>query len=592
MKKPYVLYCVIIFLTFLSNSVLSDTIDSLKREITLVKENGSKIDLYHQLALQLTNNGKSKEAITIYQKVLSLAGNDDQIKASTYNEIGNIRAELGENEFAFKAYETALKFCGSGFMGLQAKINKNIGALFLSWKKLNEALTYYEAAESLAIKAKDLRTVADLANNKGTVYEQQNKYSLAQQSYQKALVYYQKHAVNDRIALTYNNLAILSKVQKQYLLATGYYQKSVENANKANNKWLSAAIGNNLGNLWSEIGDYANAEKALKDALAIEKEIDAKELLFETLENLGDNEKRRANYQLAFEYLKQAAEAKNNFINTENTERVARLKEEFDAENKQKAINLLNKEAKIQQLTLTKRTNIIFIIIGLFIVVVVFSYLIFDKYRLKQQSKIKLATAETRNQVQAEKLRISRELHDNIGAQLSFINGSIQSLALADSENWKLQQTQLVTQNTIKELRSTVWLINQQEFYLEEFVVKLREYLKPYYGGKPEVSIQNNVAEDLVLEPNIATNLFRIIQEALNNSIKYAEASLVSINFEHLNGILEINIADDGKGFDMNQGTLGYGLKNMKSRIEKINGTYLINARLGEGTQIQIKIHI
>lgn len=74
----------------------------------------------------------------------------------------------------------------------------------------------------MAIKVKDYRTVADLQNNKGTVYEQQLKYKLASKSYKKALLFYQKEKSYDRIALTYNNLAILSKAQKQYLEAKGF----------------------------------------------------------------------------------------------------------------------------------------------------------------------------------------------------------------------------------------------------------------------------------------------------------------------------------------------------------------------------------
>ncbi|MFC5282383.1 sensor histidine kinase [Pedobacter alpinus] len=194
--------------------------------------------------------------------------------------------------------------------------------------------------------------------------------------------------------------------------------------------------------------------------------------------------------------------------------------------------------------------------------------------------------------MQEEKLRISRELHDNIGAQLSFINGSIQSMANADSKNEQLQHTQQVTQNTIKELRSTVWLINQQEFGLEEFVVKLREYLKPYYGSKPNIGIVNQSDKDYSIEPIIATNLFRIIQELVNNAIKHAEANTLEVKLVAEQNKLIVSVKDDGKGYDLNAKLAGYGLKNIQVRVKTMNATCNIDTAISSGTEIYLTIPI
>ncbi len=583
---------ILFFIFLIQTSVFGQKIDSLQKELEKAKSPSLKIKIYNQLAAEFCNSGKPEKAKEYYNAVLKLAAKDNNLQASTYNEIGNAQADLGENEFAFESYQKALTILGDRDLSLQAKINKNTGALFLSWKKLDEALKYYLIAENLAIKAGDKRTVADLANNKGTVYEQQNLFDKAQINYNKALNFYLKNNIYDRIALTYNNLAILNKVQKKYPQSVSFYQKSVDNALKANNKWLSAAIGNNLGNLLSEMNKFAEGNEKLQKALSLEKEIDAKELIQETLENLADNEKRRGNFKLAYQYLKDAAAAKNNFINVENTKEVAQLKEQFEAEKKEKKIELLNKESKIQHLTLSRKNQTINIIIAIFLGIVSISYLVFSRYKIKQKGKLKLVALETKHQVQEEKLRISRELHDNIGAQLTFINSSIQKFASQDLENQELQQTQQITQNTIKELRSTVWLINQQEFSLDEFVVKLREYLKPYYGGKPNIVIENNSDVDYKLEPIIATNLFRIIQEGVNNAIKYAEADCLKVSLLAENNNLKVTIKDDGKGYDLMTKPNGYGLKNINSRIKTLNGICETDTGLGKGTKISFQIPI
>ena len=585
--KSKVLFCLLLILY---TSVFAQKADSLKLQQT--KSDEEKIILLNKLATFYAQRGKGKEAIEAYHEIVFLAKKNNTLIAKTYNEIGNVEADLGKNAEALKAYQNGLKFTPENNFSLQAIINKNIGALYLSWKKLDDALKYDNIAEKFAIKANDTRTIADLANNKGAVYEQKSQFDKAQKSYQKALQFYLKENINDKVCLTYNNLAILAKVQKQFKLAIDYYALAVSFATKANNKWLTAAIGNNLGNLLSEMGEYERADIELSKALNLEKEINAGELLPETLENIADNEKRRENFKKAFEYMKLTAIEKSKFINLESTKELAKLQEEFDAVNRQKKIELLDKENKIHQLTLSKKNTTILLISGAFVAIGFIGFLAFSRYKLRQESKIKLATAEAKNQIQEEKLRISRELHDNIGAQLNFINGSIQSLASADSGNQQLQQTQQVTQNTIKELRSTVWLINQQQFDLDAFVVKLREYLKPYYGGKPKISIENQSDKDYILEPIIATNLFRMIQELVNNALKYAEANELIVNVSARQSMLEVTVQDDGIGYDSNIKTSGYGLRNIKARANAIGGSYRVDTSIGSGTKFHLSIPI
>jgi signal transduction histidine kinase len=590
--KARLLICIFSLFSAGNFYVIASETDSLKTKIQQANSHTEKTTLLNKLASVYAQQGKGEDAIATYKQVIALAKKNKTLISQTYNEIGNVEADLGKNADALKAYQNGLKFTDENNFPLLAIINKNIGALYLSWKKFDDALKYDNIAEEFAIKANDDRIVADLANNKGAVYEQKLQFDKAQKNYKKALSFYLKENINDRICLTYNNLAILAKVQKQFKLAAQYYELAVRFAAKANNKWLTAAIGNNLGNLLSEMGQYEQSEKELNKALTLEKEINAGELIPETLENIADNEKRRGNFKKAFEYLKLTAEEKSKFINLENTKELTKLQEEFDVANKQKKIELLSKESKIHQLTVSKKNTIILLISGVFIALGLISFLAFSRYKLRQESKIKLANAETKNKIQEEKLRISQELHDNIGAQLSFINGSIQSLAATDYNNQTLQQTQQITQNTIKELRSTVWLINQQEFLLEEFVVKLREYVKPYYGSKPAISIVNQSDKDYILEPIIATNLFRIIQELVNNAIKHSEADELEVNLVATQHNLKVAVKDNGTGYDLSAKSAGYGLKNIQARVNAVKGDYTVDTAIGSGTKIQLNIPI
>ena len=85
-------------------------------------------------------------------------------------------------------------------------------------------------------------------------------------------------------------------------------------------------------------------------------------------------------------------------------------------------------------------------------------------------------------------------------------------------------------------------------------------------------------------------NVYRTIQEAVNNAIKYAEAKNISVEVEKINNQIKIVIQDDGKGFDLETADLGNGIQNMKKRIDDVGGTFEINSWQNKGTKIIIII--
>jgi signal transduction histidine kinase len=83
-------------------------------------------------------------------------------------------------------------------------------------------------------------------------------------------------------------------------------------------------------------------------------------------------------------------------------------------------------------------------------------------------------------------------------------------------------------------------------------------------------------------------NIFRIVQEQINNTLKHAQAKKININIEDNYGKLLISIADDGIGFDTSKRRTGIGITNIKSRSELYNGTMLLNSEQGKGTTLSI----
>lgn len=195
-----------------------------------------------------------------------------------------------------------------------------------------------------------------------------------------------------------------------------------------------------------------------------------------------------------------------------------------------------------------------------------------------------------------ERESISRDLHDNVGSQLSVIASNLDSISFL-AEKQKLTSEKVETVNefvreAIQSLRDTIWATHQETFSLAEFRARVQQYIHKYYQfetNQISVSFEEN---DRNLSSSQTLNLFRIIQEALNNATKYAQASNISINLKIIDKQIQLNIIDDGVGFNIEnkRAEPHFGLLNMQKRVNEIDGELHIISKLGVGTTIEVLV--
>lgn len=206
---------------------------------------------------------------------------------------------------------------------------------------------------------------------------------------------------------------------------------------------------------------------------------------------------------------------------------------------------------------------------------------------------------ELENKLRNERERISRDLHDHVGSQLANI---MSGLSLVDKYNEveeKEKSSNLVNslkgdaQNTIKQLRDTIWALNQKDLNLEAFIDHLKTYFKNQSALNEILEIQFSLegAPETQLSSTQALNVFRIIQEASQNTLKYAEASMLKISLSQKKGSLDVSIKDNGtfKNKEKNFNG-GYGLGNMKKRARELGGDIKVHTE--RGTEVLLSFHI
>jgi signal transduction histidine kinase len=206
-----------------------------------------------------------------------------------------------------------------------------------------------------------------------------------------------------------------------------------------------------------------------------------------------------------------------------------------------------------------------------------------------------LSKIKTQNRLQEQRLRISRDLHDNIGSQLTFIISSIDNLNYISKDineklKDKLSSISSFTGSTIHELRDTIWAMKKSEISIEDLNTRVLSYVEKAKTATENIQfdIKQDIQNDTTFSSKNGMNIFRVIQEAINNSIKYAEASKISIYTYQEKGKLIFIVKDNGIGFDIKTVELGNGLANMEKRISEINGELIISSKINSGTEVKI----
>jgi signal transduction histidine kinase len=244
-------------------------------------------------------------------------------------------------------------------------------------------------------------------------------------------------------------------------------------------------------------------------------------------------------------------------------------------------------------------TLLMFLLAGmlLFFVISYQKRLLRNKAQVEQmKSRHQLAIFQSSiDAMEDERRRVSRDLHDEIGAALSMLRLQVGQLnvtreIISDNTEKLIVGSKQLIDSTIENVRR---ISNDMLPHgLEEFGLKYAlEILCDKVENASNIVIDLDANDLERLENRLELALYRILQELLNNTLKHAQANQVSIVFKVSSTDITIIYRDNGKGFDMNNlEKRGLGLKNIESRVSMINGNLTYHSAVGEGIEVTIKL--
>lgn len=514
--------------------------------------------------------------------------------------LGNIYYKLGENPKALKAYLGSVDYFEKiNKPDLVASTKANIGILFTNMKNYPKALSYLKEAKSYQEANNQEGELCMTYVSLGNVYQLMKDTLSAVKYYEKSIVYSKKAGNNVSLTKALNNLGALKSEQGKSKEAVAIFNQS---------KKMMDSINSNINNSTLLLG-YA------KDHIMNRRFNEAKDLLLTMerayMKNKEDKLMLMKTYQFlvptcgflnqpdsVYLYTNELAILQDQIIEAAVAKQTNELETKYQTEKKEK--QLLQKAIEIKN---TRNKLILVSSIAVFLFLI--GLLIYRQQKLKNKQleqefllKSAIAKIETQNKLQDQRLQISRDLHDNIGSQLTFIISSVDNIKYAfQIENSKLDNKLSSISNfaksTIIELRDTIWAMNNSEITFEDLQSRIHNFVEKAKEAKQDIEFQFTIENSLKQSKFTSVegmNIYRTIQEAVNNSIKYAEAKSIKIDIQHVEHDIVMIITDDGKGFDDSDIELGNGINNMKKRIADCNGTISFKTKPNEGMTITIML--
>ena len=199
-----------------------------------------------------------------------------------------------------------------------------------------------------------------------------------------------------------------------------------------------------------------------------------------------------------------------------------------------------------------------------------------------------------------ERVRIARDLHDELGSSLNYISMSITDIGQSPETNaeklkQRAEKISGFTVRTARALDEIVWAVNPRKDSLRSLVEYLTTFAREQFENTDvhcRFQIADNLPE-LLLPPEMRHNLFLVVKEALNNALKHSHATAISLVAQTDERQIEIGIQDNGDGFDLaalpSQNERN-GLENMRQRMAALGGRFQLETQPGHGTRITLAV--
>ena len=414
----------------------------------------------------------------------------------------------------------------------------------------------------------------------------------------ESVLFARKHQFLGILAFHLGNLALMKNERgKDYIQAEQLLKEGLTIREKIGNPYYVIMDMAKMGELYLNSGQYKKGAAVCYEAIKKADSANIRSDILWLYDLLAKN------YRSAGMYKEYGDAMSLLMLKKDSISKVNSAKELLDI---QARYEFQKKEATIarQELGILRRN--IFIYGSAFILLTggIAGWYAFRRYRRKQKANLEKALHEEKKHAESavkeaedkERKRIAADLHDNLGVQANAILYNTELLKLEGKGKEELVGGLHDTAKTmLLNLRETLWAMKTADVSATDLWLRIISFIKQIgrHYTTIKFSTEGTAPKALIIPSARALHIVMMIQEAVNNAIKYSGANQITVKSESINDKWQLQVVDDGSGFDLlkaGKKNDNYGLINMKERAATANLELIIDTQPEKGTCISIKI--
>lgn len=559
------------------------------------------------LTYALNNLGRHDEAKAVAREALRRAERDtsNRNRGLAHFALAVTAMMQGDPKEATAQYERAAE-CMRRINHRQnlAVISQNLGLLYEEQRLYPQALRQFNRALNIDRGFNDSRSVAIDLFSIGTVYSKMGNPKAARDYYFQARQRIDPRKDLDFLVNLYNNIGDIYSNEARYDSATYYQRKALDLSRQLKNPRHEMHLLMAMAKTLNRQGRYGEAKRLLDQSHRMAKQTDAGLMEFKniyreyavTTVGLGD-------YEAALGWVNRHGELEDSLRNTETKE----LLERYELKIKQADArqNLVEKQRRIERLEdERKRQNLWLGLAGVSVAaglgLLAFGFLYFRQKRqadanallaLQHEQALVAMRAELQGQ-QKERVRISKEMHDDLGASLTAIGllSEVMKTRPALAASPEVHKISELSADMVTAMNEIIWALNTRNDSLNGLVAYVRQHAREFLENTAlALRIEaDEVPEEVSIGGDDRRHVFLTVKEALNNAVKHAQATAITLRMKPGAQALVVEVCDNGRGFSPHQQHgLRNGLQNMQNRMREAGGSCEISSGSG-GTCVKL----
>lgn len=556
---------------------------------------------YFILGYKNKHQRKSELAVKAYQNALFLFQKlkDKELERKVYLNLGNIYYDMGQYDLALQNYFNTERISASlpQQPGMETALF-SIGKVYSDLKLYTKAEDYFQKAEVLLQKSDNTFLKQTLYIIRGQAKIQQDQLSAAETYLKKALSLTDTLADEDlyNLGFIYTALGLTYNRQNREKPAEYYLKKALAVRIKDADS-LSILLANlALGEFYYARGNRDRAISIFLKTLAGSQRMSFLKGIAESARYLSQDYESLGNPRQALHYYKLYKESSDSLVNETTLKKINEQKEKF-------AIEQEVHKLKLQTALEKQKDRFLYYSIALVLCIIILLVLFFSaraRKLEKQKHDLKLKEKELEEQLKItvatmnERKRIAADMHDDLGAGLSGLRllAEIQAKGGRTDPQKEALKISTLSQELSGKLRDIIWTLDTEKDNLENLIFYIHKYASNLFENgdiRLHILIPDHIPQ-YKMNHIQRKHIFLSVKEVINNVIRHAQATEITIDFQIRNGTCLLTIQDNGTGIPGDKSRQGNGLQNIRKRMEAIQSRVEIKDQ--DGTRVRFYINL